>query len=197
MRACAEWGLAGLLALRGQVAVLVVVDVLSFSTAVDVAVGRGAMILPFLSGDPAVAQAEAARQGATAAVRRGQPGFSLSLASLQAAPPGLRLLLPSPNGSRLSLAGGGVPVLAGCLRNAAAVARAALRLAARSAWCRPGSIGRTAACARPSRTCWAPERSCSTWACRPARRRVWRATPSAPPGRRWRRWSAPDGPGRG
>ncbi len=129
MRACSEWGLAGLLALRGQVAVLVVVDVLSFSTAVDVAAGRGAVILPFPSGDPAAAQAEAARQGVTATVRRGQPGFSLSPASLQVASPGLRLLLPSPNGSRLSLAGGGVPVLAGCLRNAAAVARAALRLA--------------------------------------------------------------------
>lgn len=163
MRACAEWGLAGLLALRGQVAVLVV-DVLSFSTAVDMAVGRGAMILPFPSGDPAAAQAEAARQGATASVRRGQPGFSLPPASLQASPPGLRLLLPSPNGSRLSLAGGACR----CWRAASAtpppwpVRRCGWRRAARSAWCRPGSIGRTAACARPSRTCWAPERSCST-----------------------------------
>lgn len=128
-RARCEWGLAGLLALREQVAVLVVVDVLSFSTAVDVAVGRGAAVLPFPSGDPAAVRAEAARQGAVPAVRRGQPGFSLSPASLAAAPPGLRLLLPSPNGSRLSLAGGGLPLLAGCLRNAAAVASAALHLA--------------------------------------------------------------------
>lgn len=128
-RACCEWGLAGLLALREHVAVLVVVDVLSFSTAVDVAVGRGAAVLPFPSGDPAAARAEAARRGAVPAVRRGEPGFSLSPASLGGVPPGLRLLLPSPNGSRLSLAGGGVPVLAGCLRNAAAVAAAALHLA--------------------------------------------------------------------
>ena len=128
-RARCEWGLSGLLALRDEVAVLVVVDVLSFSTAVDVAVGRGAAVLPFASGDPAAARAEAARRGAVVAVRRGQPGFSLSPASLAAAPSGLRLLLPSPNGSRLSLAGGAPPVLAGCLRNAAAVAGAALNLA--------------------------------------------------------------------
>ncbi len=128
-RARCEWGLPGLLALRGEVAALVVVDVLSFSTAVDVAVGRGAAVLPFPYGDPAAARAEAARQGAVAAVRRGEPGFSLSPASLVQVPPGLRLLLPSLNGSRLSHAAGDVPVLAGCLRNAAAVARAALHLA--------------------------------------------------------------------
>ena len=128
-RACCEWGLAGLLALREHAAVLVVVDVLSFSTAMDVAVGRGAAVLPSPSGRPAAARAEAARRGAVLAVRRGEPGFSLSPSSLAALPSGLRLLLPSPNGSRLSRAGGGVPVLAGCLRNAAAVARAALHLA--------------------------------------------------------------------
>ncbi len=125
----AEWGIAGMEALRGRVAALVVVDVLSFSTAVDVAVSRGAQVLPFPSGDPAAAVLAAERAGAVLAQPRRAGRFSLSPASLLEIPAGTRLMLPSPNGSRLSLAGGGTPVLAGCLRNAAAVARAARGLA--------------------------------------------------------------------
>ncbi|MGL4960773.1 MAG: 2-phosphosulfolactate phosphatase [Inquilinus sp.] len=126
-----EWGMAGVEALRDRVAVLVVVDVLSFSTAVEVAVSRGAAVIPFLHGDDDAARRAAERAGAVLARPRRAAGgqFSLSPASLLEIPAGTRLMLPSPNGSRLSLAGGGTPVLAGCLRNAAAVARAARGLA--------------------------------------------------------------------
>ena len=127
-----EWGMAGVELLRGQVSVLVIVDVLSFSTAVDVAVAKGAAVFPFPGGDMIAAQRAAARVGAVLAQPREAAigeRFSLSPASLLAVPAGTKLMLPSPNGSRLSLTCGSRPVLAGCLRNAAAVARVARGIA--------------------------------------------------------------------
>jgi 2-phosphosulfolactate phosphatase len=135
VRAFCEWGMSGVQALHPLVGVLVIVDVLSFTTCVDVAVSRGATVYPFPFDDERGAVAAAELVGAVLARRRRAAGggFSLSPASLQRIPRGTRLMLPSPNGSRLSVAAGrtpgGVAVLAGCLRNAAAVARAARRLA--------------------------------------------------------------------
>ncbi|EGX99705.1 2-phosphosulfolactate phosphatase [Nitrospirillum viridazoti Y2] len=125
-----EWGLAGVEALRERVAVLVIVDILSFSTAVDIATSRGAAILPFAYGDAAAAQTAADKAGAVLAAPRNAGGqLSLSPRSLTTITSGTRLMLPSPNGSRLSLAGGAAKVMAGCLRNVVAVARQAHMLA--------------------------------------------------------------------
>jgi 2-phosphosulfolactate phosphatase len=128
-----DWGEAGLRALAAGAAVAVVVDVLTFSTAVVVAVGRGAEVRPFRWRQSA---AEAAREwDAHLAVPRQAIGpeqpFSLSPVSLLALRAGERLLLPSPNGSHLcALAAERYPhVLAGCVRNASAAARAARSLA--------------------------------------------------------------------
>src|ERR1700722_2949722 len=101
-----EWGLGGIEALRPQVSVFVIVDVLSFSTAVDVAVSRGAVVYPFPYGEND-AQAAAASVGAVLAQPRRAGGGQLSLspASLAGVAAGTKLMLPSPNGSRLSLAG--------------------------------------------------------------------------------------------
>jgi 2-phosphosulfolactate phosphatase len=132
MRIECEWGLQGIEHLRDKVGVLVIVDVLSFSTSVDIAVSRGANILPFphSQGDAARDAAKAADAVLAAPRFATEPNrLSLSPASLQRIEPGTRLLLPSPNGSRLSLAGGPRLVIAGCLRNASAVAKASLRLA--------------------------------------------------------------------
>ena len=131
-----EWGREGVALLGRHCAVVVIVDVLSFCTAVDVALGRGATVLPLPWGDQRAA--EAARQaGAVLAGPRGAAGSSLSPGSLRDLPAGLRLALPSPNGAALCTLAQrtGAQVLAGCLRNAAATARAAQHLA------RGGPIG--------------------------------------------------------
>lgn len=126
-----EWGLHGVESLSPGAGVVVIVDVLSFSTAVEVAVARGAEIAPFPYGDLAAAEIEAARIGAVTAYPRKAAGGQLSLspASLAKLEPGARVLLPSPNGSRLSLATGDAPTLCGALRNAGAVARVASHIA--------------------------------------------------------------------
>jgi 2-phosphosulfolactate phosphatase len=125
-----EWGLAGVEYLAPSCDVVVIVDVLSFSTCIDIAVSRGASVYPYRWKEDA---GEFARQvGAlVAGARRAHAEYSLSPVSLMKIPAGTGLVLPSPNGSTLSLATGERPTLAGCLRNAAAVASAAQRLGER------------------------------------------------------------------
>ncbi|HET7036001.1 MAG TPA: 2-phosphosulfolactate phosphatase [Thermomicrobiaceae bacterium] len=131
-----EWGPEGVRALAPHSDVVVIVDVLTFSTAVDVAVGQGATVFPYRWRD-ASAERFAREHDAALAVSRGATSpahpFSLSPASLQGLAPGARLVLPSPNGATLSLlaAEAGAAVLAGSLRNAAATARAAAALGRR------------------------------------------------------------------
>jgi 2-phosphosulfolactate phosphatase len=122
-----EWGLAGAKVLASVSQVLVVVDVLSFSTAVEVALARGATVVPTSWGH----ERPAAEPGAILAVGRGQTTsaapYSLSPASLAGLPAGACLVLPSPNGATITSAAAelGPVILTGCLRNAAAVATAA------------------------------------------------------------------------
>jgi 2-phosphosulfolactate phosphatase len=131
-----EWGREGVVMLGMRCAVVVIIDVLSFCTAADVAVERGAVVLALPWGDERAADA-ARRTGATLAGPRGAGGLSLSPASLRNVAAGTRLALPSPNGATLCALAqrSGAYVLAGCLRNAAATARTAHRLA------RGGPIG--------------------------------------------------------
>ena len=98
-----EWGEAALRHVAAAHDVVIVVDVLSFSTCVDIACARGAAVLPFAHKD-ARAEAFAREQHATLAGPRGGPGHSLSPASLLHIEAGTRLVLPSPNGSTLTLA---------------------------------------------------------------------------------------------
>jgi 2-phosphosulfolactate phosphatase len=122
-----DWGIAGAAAIATDADVVVVVDVLSFSTTVEIAVTHGVEILPCA---PADARQVADEHGAVVAGARGT-GPSLSPASITVETvAGIQTLaLPSLNGSRLVAAVGGTPALlvAGSLRNAAAVARWSLQ----------------------------------------------------------------------
>jgi 2-phosphosulfolactate phosphatase len=123
-----EWGAHGVAQLAAISDVLIIVDVLSFSTAVDIAVSKGAIVFPYGSRDSEVDDYARARSAHVAEKVRTQSGFSLSPASLLQVPSGYRLVLPSPNGAALSLAAGGAVTITACLRNARAVARAARHL---------------------------------------------------------------------
>jgi 2-phosphosulfolactate phosphatase len=110
-----EWGLDGLRRLAAVADVVVVVDVLRFTTCVDVVVSRGGSVVPHRWTGPSDSPATA----------------DLSPVALSRVRRGDVVELPSPNGATLSIEGAawGAAVLAGCLRNASAVGRAAARLA--------------------------------------------------------------------
>lgn len=122
-----EWGLEGIELYRPNAAAFIIVDVLSFTTAVSVALDAGATIIPFPWGDADAAAVEARRRSAIAAAPKRTTGGQLSLspASLRRLSRDERVLLPSPNGARLSLATGDVPTFCASLRNFEAVASAA------------------------------------------------------------------------
>lgn len=124
MSVALEWGPVGAKVLAERCDVLVVVDVLSFSTALTVAVELGVKVWPHTGGESA---GQLARDiGAVLAGNRtSHEGITLSPASLRELEPDSRLVLPSPNGSSIAFGAvnGSLPVVAGCLRNASAVAR--------------------------------------------------------------------------
>jgi 2-phosphosulfolactate phosphatase len=122
-----DWGPTAASHLSGSGGHAVVVDVLSFTTTVAVAVERGIEVYPYRWRDETASEYAAAR-GAELAVGRSESGrsggVSLSPASIARAEGVERLVLPSPNGSTIAhlLGGGGATVIAGALRNAGAVA---------------------------------------------------------------------------
>ncbi|MGL5911812.1 MAG: 2-phosphosulfolactate phosphatase, partial [Phycicoccus sp.] len=123
-----DWGARGARELvAGGVAQMVVVDVLSFTTSVGVAVSRGMTVRPHPWHDRSGPEL-AARLGAACAVGRAVAGpgdVSLSPMSIAAAEGLSRLVLPSPNGSAIcsELADAGVDVAAASVRTASAVGR--------------------------------------------------------------------------
>ena len=124
-----DWGPQGADALGADVSVIV--DVLSFSTSVTIAVERGMRVFPYRWRD-AGATEFAASHDAVLAVGRLESAKAGAVVAPSLSPAGLlecavepRIVLPSPNGSTIAagLADAGSMVVIGCLRNAGAVAR--------------------------------------------------------------------------
>jgi 2-phosphosulfolactate phosphatase len=150
-----EWGEAGVRHLAPISDVVIIVDVLSFSTSVDIATNNGALVYPY-RGDAHGAATYAARLNAVVARKRrySADAFSLAPSSLVNIPADTRLVLPSPNGSTLSLQTGTVPTFAGCLRNASAVARAAAARGSRISMIPAGERWRPDLTLRPALEDW-------------------------------------------
>ncbi len=122
-----DWGVDGAhrAALRRDI--VVVVDVLRFSTATVVAIDKGALIYPCAPSDDVSDLAQ--RAGAEVADYRADTeaahSYSLSPAGYDRISPGTRVVLPSPNGAACARAAQDAPyVFVGALVNAQAVAGA-------------------------------------------------------------------------
>ena len=120
-----EWGPTGAAAVAERGGIAVVVDVLSFTTTLTVAVDAGIEVHPFRWKDERAAAYAAERDAVLATGRSRREGVSLSPASVRASSGVERLVLPSPNGSTISLglAEAGTGVVGASLRNASAVGR--------------------------------------------------------------------------
>ncbi|MCI0713389.1 MAG: 2-phosphosulfolactate phosphatase [Chloroflexi bacterium] len=123
-----EWGAKGIEQLAASSDAIIIVDVLSFTTCVSIAVDNEAVVYPFYSDSISPEDFAREHNAILAGKNRQTEGFSLSPASLITIPPQTRVVIPSPNGSMLSTMTSTTPTFAGCLRNARAVAEAAMAL---------------------------------------------------------------------
>jgi 2-phosphosulfolactate phosphatase len=105
--------------------VLIIANVLSFSITVEIATGQGAIVFPYRWKDE-TAYDFAVTVNAEVADKGSRNCYSLSPTSLLNLPSAIRLVLPSPNASTLSLPAGATLTIAGCFRNCEAVATSAM-----------------------------------------------------------------------
>lgn len=118
-----EWGPSGVAALARRETFIVLIDVLRFTTAVEAAVNRGAIVYPYEWNDASAGQFSNSL-GAQLADGSLENGPSLSPTNLLRQTSLDSIVLPSPNGSHCAVlaAASGATVVAACLRNAPAVA---------------------------------------------------------------------------
>jgi 2-phosphosulfolactate phosphatase len=128
-----EWGENGVTRLAPVSDVVIIVDVLSFSTCVEIATARGVLVFPYRWRDASAAEFARSIGAELASTQRGDGRYSLSPTSLVSVAQNTKLVLASPNGASLTLKTGTTPTLAGCLRNCRAVAQAAMQYGRRIA----------------------------------------------------------------
>lgn len=118
-----EWGPSGVAALAKPGTFIVLVDVLRFTTAVEAAVSRGAIVYPYEWNESSIGEF-AKSLDAQLADGSDPNGPSLSPTNLLRQTSLESIVLPSPNGSSCAMiaAKSGAAVVAACLRNAPAVA---------------------------------------------------------------------------
>jgi len=118
-----EWGEKGVLALAPGSEVVIIVDIFSFSTTVDIALQRGAQVFPRDRLDLFAAEQFAREHNADLVGNVPGAKYRFRPAAMLDIPPGARLTLPSANGAALSLMTSAIPTLTACFRNRRAIAQ--------------------------------------------------------------------------
>lgn len=119
-----EWSTEGVSMLAPTADVVIVIDVLTFTTCVEFATNQGGIVYPYRWKDETTYDF-AEKVNADVADGNNRNGYSLSVVTLRNLSAGTRLVLPSPNGSTVSLLAENTQVIAGCLRNCRTVAESA------------------------------------------------------------------------
>ena len=123
-----EWGIQGLEALSAC-RTFIIVDVLSFTTCVSIALGREAIVYPYRWKGPTAEAFAEERQAIVAEMRDVKGAHSLSPKSLLNLTAGTRIVLPSPNGATLAVEASELgDVLAASFRNCTAVSEYANKM---------------------------------------------------------------------
>ncbi len=121
-----EWSTNGIEQLADISDVIIIIDILSFSTSVDIATNNGAFVFPYAYKDESALEYAKYKNALLASMKRKDGEYSLSPNSLINIPKKTKIVLPSPNGSTLSLRTKKCVTLCGCLRNAKVVAEYAM-----------------------------------------------------------------------
>ncbi|NET23866.1 MAG: hypothetical protein F6K07_33305 [Okeania sp. SIO1H5] len=125
-----EWGPNGAKAVSPDSDVVIIVDILSFTTSIDLITSQGGIAFPYQWRSDTVYD-YAKTVNAEVANPQNANGYSLSPMTLERIPSKSRFVLPSPNGSYVTTLTGGKTTIAGSIRNCRAVADKAMRLGKR------------------------------------------------------------------